>query len=51
MMELDRPALDWVGLACGMGVEAARAETLEEFYRHFAVGLRSEGPYLIDLVL
>jgi acetolactate synthase I/II/III large subunit len=51
MMELDRPALDWVGLARGMGVEAARAETLKELERHFAAGLRSEGPYLIDLVL
>ena len=51
MMELDRPALDWVGLARGMGVEAARAKTLEELYRHFAAGLHSEGPYLIDLVL
>jgi acetolactate synthase-1/2/3 large subunit len=51
MMELDRPALDWVSLARGMGVEAGRAKTLEELYRHFAAGLRSEGPYLIDLVL
>jgi acetolactate synthase-1/2/3 large subunit len=51
MMELDRPALDWVGLARGMGVEAARAETLEELERYFAAGVRSEGPYLIDLVL
>jgi acetolactate synthase-1/2/3 large subunit len=51
MMELDRPALDWVGLARGMGVEAARAKTMEELDRHFAAGLRSEGPYLIDLVL
>jgi acetolactate synthase I/II/III large subunit len=51
MMELDRPALDWVGLARGMGVEAGRAKTLEELYRQFAAGLRSEGPYLIDLVL
>jgi len=51
MMELDRPALDWVGLARGMGVEAQRAETLEELERHFAAGVRSEGPYLIDLVL
>ena len=51
MMELDRPTLDWVGLARGMGVEAARAETLKELERHFAAGLRSEGPYLIDLVL
>src|SRR5215217_2075839 len=51
MMELDRPALDWVGLARGMGVEAERAKTMEELDRHFAAGLRSEGPYLIDLVL
>jgi acetolactate synthase-1/2/3 large subunit len=51
MMELDRPALDWVGLAHSMGVEARRAETLEELERHFAAGVRSESPYLIDLVL
>ena len=51
MMELDRPALDWVGLASSMGVEAGRARTMEELQRHLAAGLRSEGPYLIDLVL
>jgi acetolactate synthase I/II/III large subunit len=51
MMELDRPTLDWVGLARGMGVEAGRAKTMEELERRFAAGLRSEGPYLIDLVL
>src|SRR5215203_860846 len=51
MMELDRPALDWVGLAHGMGVEAGRAKTMEKFDRQLAAGLRSEGPYLIDLVL
>src|ERR1700731_1829761 len=31
LFDLDRPALDWIRLAAGMGVEAARAETLEEF--------------------
>ena len=51
MMELDRPALDWVALARGMGVEAGRATTVEEFNRQLEAGLRSEGPYLIDLVL
>ena len=51
MMELDRPALDWVSLARGMGVEAGRATTMEEFNRQLDAGLRSEGPYLIDLVL
>jgi acetolactate synthase I/II/III large subunit len=50
-MELDRPALDWVGLARSMGVEAERAKTMEELQRHLAAGLRSKAPYLIDLVL
>ena len=51
MMELDRPALDWVALARSMGVEAGRAKTVQELDRQFAAGLRSGGPYLIDLVL
>jgi acetolactate synthase I/II/III large subunit len=51
MMELDRPALDWVGIARGMGVEAGLTKTMEEFDRQFAASLRSEGPYLIDLLL
>lgn len=51
MMELDRPALDWVAMARGMGVEAGRAATMEEFNRQLEAGLRSQGPYLIDLVL
>jgi acetolactate synthase-1/2/3 large subunit len=51
MMELDRPALEWVDLAHGMGVEAGRAKTMQELDRQLAAGLRSEGPYLIDLVL
>jgi acetolactate synthase I/II/III large subunit len=51
MMELDRPALDWVGLARSMGVEAGRAKTMEELERQLAAGLSSEGPHLIDLML
>ena len=51
MMELDRPELDWVDLARGMGVEGGRAKTMEELEHQLAAGLRSEGPYLIDLVL
>jgi acetolactate synthase-1/2/3 large subunit len=51
MMELDRPALDWVGLARSMGVEGGRAKTMEELDRQLAAGLHSEGPYLVDLVL
>jgi acetolactate synthase-1/2/3 large subunit len=51
MMELDRPALDWVSIARGMGVEAGRAGTMEEFNRLLATGLGSQGPYVIDLLV
>ena len=51
MMELDRPALDWVSLARGMGAEAGRATTMEEFDRQLKAGLSSGGPYLISLQL
>jgi acetolactate synthase-1/2/3 large subunit len=50
-MELDRPALDWVSIARGMGVEAGRATTMDEFNRLLAIGLSVQGPYLIDLLL
>ncbi|HEY0527151.1 MAG TPA: acetolactate synthase large subunit [Stellaceae bacterium] len=51
MIDLDRPTLDWISIARGMGVEAGRAETLDELRRQLAAGLRSPGPYLIDAQL
>ena len=51
MMELNRPVIDWVAVARGMGVEAGHAATMEEFNHQLAAGLISQGPYLIDLVL
>ena len=51
MIDLDRPTLDWLSIARGMGVEAGRAETLDELRRQLAAGLRSPGPYLIDAQL
>jgi len=51
MLTLDRPALDWVALARGHGVEAGRATNLEEFAQQFRRGLAVPGPYLIELVM
>ncbi len=51
MLEIGRPDLDWVGLARSMGVEAGRATSAEEFCHQLAAGLRSPGPYLIEVVL
>jgi len=49
MMDLGNPDIDFVRLAAGMGVEGARAETMEEFNDLFAASLRRPGPFLIDL--
>ena len=51
MLEIGRPDLDWVSIARGMGVEAARATTNAEFVKAFRAGLASEGPYLIEAVI
>lgn len=51
MMSLDNPPLDWVALAKGMGVEAARATTCEGFRDLLVSGLKRRGPFLIEAVL
>ncbi len=51
MLRLDGPALDWVQLAGGMGVEAARAETAERFAELFRAALGRKGPFLIEAVI
>jgi hypothetical protein len=44
-------ALGWIRLAAGMGVEAARAETLEEFADLLAASYGRKGPFLIEFVV
>jgi acetolactate synthase-1/2/3 large subunit len=51
MLALDRPALDFVGLARGMGVPGARVATMEEFNRRFAEALATPGPFLVEVLL
>ncbi len=51
MFDLDKPALDWVQLAQGQGVEAARAETAEAFNDQLAAALSRRGPFLIEAVI
>jgi acetolactate synthase-1/2/3 large subunit len=51
MLDIDDPALDWCALAKGMGIEAARAETCEDFAEKIAYGLRQSGPFLIEAIL
>ena len=49
LFDLGRPDLDWTMLARGMGVEAARAETLEAFADVFTAACARRGPFLIEL--
>jgi acetolactate synthase I/II/III large subunit len=51
LFDLHNPTLDWVKLAEGMGVEAARAETTERFIDLFASAMKTRGPRLIEAVI
>jgi acetolactate synthase I/II/III large subunit len=51
MLSLDNPPIDWVSLAKGYGVEARRAETLDELIAGMRAGLARRGPYLVEVVL
>ena len=51
MLTLDRPDLDWIALAKGLGVEAGRAASLDELAQQFRRGLARRGPYLVELVI
>ena len=50
MMDLTNPELDWCRIGEGMGVESARAETMEQFNDLLAGSVRRSGPFLIELM-
>lgn len=51
MLDLDHPALDWVSMARGMGVEGVRVSTGEELSRALEAACSRKGPYLIEAVI
>jgi acetolactate synthase-1/2/3 large subunit len=51
MFDLRNPELNWVSLAQGMGVEASRATTADEFAAQFGSAMRGRGPRLIEVML
>ena len=51
MLSLDRPALDWVSMAKGMGVDGVRVEQADDLTRAIEHGLETKGPYLIEVVI
>jgi acetolactate synthase I/II/III large subunit len=51
MLDLIDPSLDWVHLAKGMGVDAARVETPKQLADLMASALTKKGPFLIEMVI
>jgi acetolactate synthase I/II/III large subunit len=51
MLDLAEPPLDWVKIAQGMGVEGARAHTMEECATLMRASFRRDGPFLIELMI
>jgi acetolactate synthase I/II/III large subunit len=51
LFEIGRPDLDWVSLAKGMGLPAARVTSLEGFAKALREGFESGGPSLIEVPL
>ena len=51
MLDIDRPALDWVALANGHGVPGRRVTTSEDLAAALDNANRDSGPFLIEVVL
>jgi acetolactate synthase-1/2/3 large subunit len=51
MLDLGNPDLDWVTLANGMGVEAAKATTLDQCADLMVQSFRQQAPFVIELVI
>jgi acetolactate synthase-1/2/3 large subunit len=51
MLSLSRPDLDFVKIANGMGVDAERACTAEEFTAALERALAARGPRLVEAIL
>jgi len=51
MLDLGNPFLGWVQLANGMGVEAARATTLEQCADLMTSSFGRNAPFLIELMV
>jgi acetolactate synthase-1/2/3 large subunit len=51
MLDIQRPDLDWVKLSEGMGVEATRATTADEFLDQWKAAVKQRGPRLIEAVM
>jgi acetolactate synthase I/II/III large subunit len=51
MLDLHNPEMNWTRIAEGLGVEASRAETAEDFCAQYASAMKQRGPRLIEAMI
>lgn len=51
LLDLTRPAIDWVSISEGLGVPAVRADTVEGFREALGDALGTKGPRLVEAVV
>jgi acetolactate synthase-1/2/3 large subunit len=51
MLDLHNPEIDWTQVARGLGVEASRVATCEEFSAHYASAMGQRSPRLIEVLI
>ena len=51
MLKLDRPNIDFVALAKGMGVPARSVDNVDDFVKALADAVKEKGPRLIEVVM
>ncbi|MGB5625773.1 MAG: thiamine pyrophosphate-dependent enzyme, partial [Woeseiaceae bacterium] len=51
LLDLTRPTIDWVSISEGMGVPAARADTVEGFRAALQEALAVKGPRLVEAIV
>ena len=51
LLDISNPDMDFVSMAQGMGVQASRASTAEEFNAQFEQAVNSKGPRLIEAIV
>jgi acetolactate synthase-1/2/3 large subunit len=51
MLDLHNPEMNWMQIASGLGVEASRATTAEEFAAQYDSAMKHRGPRLIEAMI
>ncbi len=51
LLDLHNPELNWMNIASGMGVEASRATTAQEFADQYGSAMKQRGPRLIEALI